>query len=198
MKNLKVHHSVVDMVRAHSKDDPAFVREFEERLHGRRLVTLLSVLRCRAGLSQRDLAARMGCTQSKISKLESGKDADVSIGDLLSYTAATENEIRLFFVPKRRSILHQVELHAQSIGTLLSRLVELVGDDPTMGAAAKKAVNKVNFDLGKIVQHAIDSIPDTAEAKPQPFQVEAPELEEKSTDTRDDGAAQARHQAGAR
>jgi len=198
MKNLKSYPSVVDMVRAHSKDEPAFVREFEDRLHGRRLVTLLSVLRCRAGLSQRDLAARMGCTQSKISKLESGKDADVSIGDLLRYTAAAENEIRLFFVPKRRSILHQVELHAQSIGTLLSRLVELVGDDPRMGTAVKIAVNKVNFDLGKIVQRAIDSLPAATEAEPQPFQVEAAELEERITDSTDDGAAKARPQAGTR
>jgi len=159
------------MVRAHSTDDPAFADEFEARLASRRLVTLLSVLRCRAGLSQRDLAARLGCTQSKVSKLESGKDSDVRVGDLVSYTSATDHEIRLFFVPKGQTILNQVEMHAGVISGLLNRLVELVGDDPAMAAAAKAAVSKVNYNLGKIVQKAIHSLPAVVEESPRPFQV---------------------------
>lgn len=191
------YRNVAEMVRD-SSEKPAFAEELLKRLADRRLVKLLAVLRCRAGLSQPALADRLGCTPSKLAKLESGKDADVRIGELLSYTDATDHAIRLFFVPKRQTLLNEVEMHAGVIGSLLNRLVELVGDDPRMADVAKAAVSTINYNLGKIVQKAIHALPAVAEQEPQPFQVEAPDVDDAILDepaSAEDSAAGLRQKA---
>lgn len=48
----------------------------------------LVIERVRAGLNQAELARRMGCSQSYISKLEDSKDADLKLGEIERYCAA--------------------------------------------------------------------------------------------------------------
>lgn len=44
--------------------------------------------RVRAGLTQGQVAEKMKCTQSRISKLEASLDADLSLGEVREYAAA--------------------------------------------------------------------------------------------------------------
>src|SRR5262245_48095075 len=111
MKKRTQHSSVSDMVRDLSEDQ-AFVEEFEKRLSARKLIKALTVLRTRAGLSQQELAEKLECTQSKVSKLESSADADIRFGDLLDYTGAVGYEMRLLLVPKGQKIVDEVKMHA--------------------------------------------------------------------------------------
>lgn len=82
---------------------PEFVSDLEERLKARQLVKMLVVLRARANLSQLELAKRIGCGQSRISKLENGVDSDVSFGDVWGYLQATGHAATLVVVPKIQS-----------------------------------------------------------------------------------------------
>src|SRR4051812_28433910 len=93
MKKRTQHRSVPDMVRNLS-EDRAFAEEFAKRLSGRQLIEALTVLRSCAGLSQQELAEKLGCTQSKVSKLESSNDADIRFGDLVDFTGAVGHEMR--------------------------------------------------------------------------------------------------------
>ena len=79
--------SVAEMVRSVS-DDPQFADEFDRRVNSRRLVKHLFALRSAEGLSQKDIADRIGCSQSRISKLESGNDDDLRLADLAAYLRA--------------------------------------------------------------------------------------------------------------
>jgi len=88
------------MARDLLSDDPDFVTEFETRLSNRQLVKSLSVIRARAKLSQQELASRMGCSQSKISKIESGIDSDLRFGDIEAYLKATSHEAKICVVPQ--------------------------------------------------------------------------------------------------
>jgi hypothetical protein len=58
----------------------------------RRLVAELAEQRRSAGLSQTEVAARMGTSQSAVARLEAG-DADVRASTLERYAAAIGNEI---------------------------------------------------------------------------------------------------------
>jgi DNA-binding XRE family transcriptional regulator len=58
----------------------------------RRLVTELTELRQSAGLSQTEVAARMGTSQSAVARLEAGA-ADVRASTLERYTAAVGGQI---------------------------------------------------------------------------------------------------------
>jgi transcriptional regulator with XRE-family HTH domain len=81
--------SVSDLVRAVAPDAD-FLTAVEERLAGRRLIKQLLSMRAVKGLSQQDIAEKLHCTQSRISKMESSVDDDLRLGDLRAYAKAVD------------------------------------------------------------------------------------------------------------
>ena len=94
MTEKTTYTSVPQMVRETS-DDGSFVEAFEQRLHGRRIIKDLMIHRATHGLSQKDIAARLGCTQSRISKLESTTDPELRLGDLAKYADAVGLRVKI-------------------------------------------------------------------------------------------------------
>src|SRR5437763_16820059 len=91
--------SVPQMVHETS-DDESFADAFEKRLHSRRILKELMIHRVSHGLSQTDIAARLGCTQSRISKLESTTDTDIRLGDLAKYADAVGLRVKIILESK--------------------------------------------------------------------------------------------------
>ena len=87
MFKTKTYRSIVEMVRD-TADDPSLVSDLERHIFERRLVSQLFVSRCVQGLSQKDVAEKMGCTQGRISKLEASRDEDLRLGDIQGYAQA--------------------------------------------------------------------------------------------------------------
>jgi predicted XRE-type DNA-binding protein len=52
------------------------------------LIDQLIVARARAGYTQSQLATKMDCSQSRVSKFEDSQDADLTLGDLQAYAKA--------------------------------------------------------------------------------------------------------------
>jgi transcriptional regulator with XRE-family HTH domain len=159
-------------------EDRAFADEFAKRLSNRQLVKVLTVLRTQAGLSQKELAEKLACTQSKVSKLESGDDADIRFGDVLAYTSAVSHEMRIFLVPKGQKIVDEVKMHAFIIKRLLDRMVQLAGEDGAMTKAVADFLGEAAFNLIRIVGKAAARLPALPEEPALPLQVEAPEVED--------------------
>jgi transcriptional regulator with XRE-family HTH domain len=97
----KTYTNVVDMVREDLGDE--FADALAKRIAERDLVKELFVLRNVKGLTQKALADRMGCTQSRVSKLESARDVELSLGDVKEYLDALGYEVRLTIAPKADS-----------------------------------------------------------------------------------------------
>lgn len=74
---------------------PGF-KEMAERRH--ELVSLLEGRRVVLGLTQTEVAARMGTSQSAVARLESG-DADVRLSTLERYAAAIDHELSWQLTP---------------------------------------------------------------------------------------------------
>lgn len=55
---------------------------------GTEIIDRLMLERVRAGLTQAELARRLGTSQSWVSKLEASEDADLTLGDIERYSAA--------------------------------------------------------------------------------------------------------------
>ncbi len=91
----KLYSNVIDMVRDILSDEPEFVADLEARMVRRQLVKSLAVARACAGLSQKELAAKMGCGQAKVSKLEAGEDADLRLRDVIAYLQAIGPEAKV-------------------------------------------------------------------------------------------------------
>ena len=75
-----------------------------QRLKHTEVVDQLVLARLRAGLSQTDLATRMKCTQSRVSKIEDSMDVQLSLKDIYEYTKAVGVECE--FVLKGARALH--------------------------------------------------------------------------------------------
>jgi len=72
--------------------DPEFRREYEALEEEFAIIRLLVGARARAGLSQAELAQRMGTTQSAIARLEGGKVMP-SLATLRRYAEATGSRL---------------------------------------------------------------------------------------------------------
>ena len=60
-----------------------------------RLVDQLILARVAAGLTQGQQAAKLRCSQSRISKLEDSEDAELSLGDFKEYAAAVGLKLKV-------------------------------------------------------------------------------------------------------
>ena len=93
----KKYANIVDMMRDITGDH-AFADALADRLSRSRVVTKLVALRAAGGLTQKAVAKKLGCSQGRVSKIESVEDADLSLGALASYAAALGFRIKVAFV----------------------------------------------------------------------------------------------------
>jgi ribosome-binding protein aMBF1 (putative translation factor) len=77
-------------------------RAFAEECAHREVASRLYALRKRAGLSQAELARRVGTTQSVISRLEDADYGGHSLALLQRIAAALKRRVEIRFVPRRR------------------------------------------------------------------------------------------------
>jgi predicted XRE-type DNA-binding protein len=94
----KSHDSVADMIREVLGDD-RIADDFETHVTQRQIVKNLMALRAAAQISQEEIAAKLECTQSKVSKLENSEDEDLRLGDLAQYARALGYEMKIVLTP---------------------------------------------------------------------------------------------------
>ncbi|MBI5442188.1 MAG: helix-turn-helix transcriptional regulator [Deltaproteobacteria bacterium] len=82
--------------------DPETARAVEERMAEMRIEQELVALREKTGLSQRDLAERIGASQPYIAKVESGRVKNLGLKTLVKYAAATGTRLTVRFEPMPR------------------------------------------------------------------------------------------------
>jgi len=82
--------------------DPELAAAFEEELSAADVASQIYNLRKRAGISQRQLAAKVGTTASVICRLEDSEYEGHSLSMLKRIAAALRSNVRIVFVPARR------------------------------------------------------------------------------------------------
>ena len=83
-------------------DDPELTAAFEEELAAADIASQIYKLRTRAGLSQRQLAAKVGTTASVICRLENSDYEGHSLSMLRRIAAALGRSVKIVFVPAGR------------------------------------------------------------------------------------------------
>ena len=96
MSKRKQYDSVSDLVHDIS-DDTAFSDAVDQEIDEQRMATMLFLMRNREGLTQAELAMRMGCTQSRISKLERAPLSSISMQDLMDVSTALGIDVNIIF-----------------------------------------------------------------------------------------------------
>ncbi|WP_245566839.1 helix-turn-helix transcriptional regulator [Jonesia quinghaiensis] len=89
--------SLKDFVSEHPVDR-ALVEEHKERMRGEVRAYRLRELRIEAGLTQKQLADRIGVGQRQVSKIENGELDNTKFGTIRSYLAAVGGTVAVEFV----------------------------------------------------------------------------------------------------
>jgi len=84
--------------------DPQMQQRFEEEVANREVACKIYQLRQQAGLSQAELARRVGTTQSVISRLEDADYEGHSLAMLNRIAAAVERRVEIRFVRRKRPL----------------------------------------------------------------------------------------------
>ncbi len=151
------YKSVSQMVR--ETTDKAFADEFDRRLHRHRIVKDLMVLRAAHGLSQADVAEKMGCTQSRISKLESSEDSTLTLGDLARYASAVGFRVGVVVEPRETTAVERVKSLALQIKHQLDRLTDLARDDRKIAQGIAGFFSEAFFNMVRILEDSAKKLP---------------------------------------
>jgi transcriptional regulator with XRE-family HTH domain len=154
----KLYSSVPEMVRDLSEDKEQGERA-ADRLERRNIINDLIGARIARGLSQNQMAERMGCTQSKVSKFENGKDDDLRIGDFHKYTDALGLEMTICLSKKGRTMADRARSQVTATCRLIERLAQWVKhEDDAIAHGAEVALINTAEDICKTLLGAINQI----------------------------------------
>ena len=103
----KRYPSVVEMIS--DLAGPDFVKQFEEQRAKTRLARTLFNLRHLAGLTERDVAGRLGWTAKRVENFERREVDKISFGDFERYLTAIGLNAEISFFQRERSIVDQVK-----------------------------------------------------------------------------------------
>ncbi len=173
--------SVSEMTQELS-DDQAFADKVDDRLAARQIVRTLFAKRSAKGMSQKDVATKLECTQSRISKLEKGDDKDLRLGDLVAYADAIGLDLNLVLTKQGMTLADQVKYHAFCIKALLDKLAQLAVEsgDPSIAKGVHHFFGEAKYNLGLIVQGSAGILLPASTEKPAPrvrYRVEVKEID---------------------
>ena len=163
--------SVSEMLR--DLGDAGHAEGFEKYQNERRVVTSLRLMRCVSGLSQAELAERMGCGQSKISKVESSTDADLSLGDMIAFASSLGQSVRFEFFKGTSTAAERLRFHAICLVHEAETLVKLAGEERTIGDGVESFALRMLQNMIVQMFDVIDQLPHRAARKAPPVIVDA-------------------------
>lgn len=149
--------SVADLMRGEgvSQEVQDKVTELENET---RVVLQLAKLRQAAGITQEGMAKFLGVTQSAISKLESGTDAEVTLGEIKGYARATEQRIGVMF-GKPLTHVEAVKMNALAIQHHLGRLAQIANRHDELETEIQAFFGQAFFNILTILTECGDKLP---------------------------------------
>lgn len=151
------YRSVSEMVKNISSDD-SYKELFANKIKNRALAKFLFYLRCEHELSQKELAEKIGCTQSRISKIEHSLDKDLTIQDLLDYAKALNIKLEIGYRHSSVKIVDLIKYHAFKIKSYLDELNDLAKDDDTLNQSIKKFHLEAFLNIAKIIWDSLSKL----------------------------------------
>lgn len=129
-----------------------------------RIVDNLVQMRKAAGLTQQQLAEKLGKTQGAISKMESSKDSEITLEEMRSYCQATNQKIMLCIGTPMNHV-ESVKWHAFGIKEHLSLLAHMAHADEDMKQAIQAFFGEAFFNILTILGKCQEEMPNSKEVE---------------------------------
>lgn len=131
----KHYMSTASSVMAELCGNDMIVKDVEENISKTKFVSALEGIRVRKGMTQKDVAAKMGISVSKVSRFEASADDDLRIGDVKAYMQAIETDVSVALFDKSMPATNQIKHYVFEIERLLRHLTTIAkecGDDSSI------------------------------------------------------------------
>lgn len=125
-----------------------------------RITSQLAVLRTAAGITQEQMAKKLDCTQSCISKFESGLDGDITVSQLRAYAEASGQWIGLG-VGKPPNHVESIKFHANGIYQHLQALAKLAHEDHELEAGIQRFYSEALMNILGIIAKCQQDMPNS-------------------------------------
>lgn len=153
----KRYNSVEDLL-----PDSAFpvevVKDAREHERQSRLTHQLALMRTKAGITQAQMAEHLEITQGAVSKLENGKDDDVTVKHLRIYAKATAQRIGLS-VGKPLNHVESIKFHALQVRSHMKELAKLAHNDEELEKGIQAFFGEAFFNILDILSECQNSMP---------------------------------------
>lgn len=159
-------NSVAELAKDAFEDEPALVEELDAQLSARQVVRALFAMRSARGVSQAEIASKLNCSQSRVSKIENGVDADLSLGELEAYARALDCDPVLTFQKRHSTAVDRVKHHAFAIRRELDVIAKLAGNDSTLRQGVASFFGEAFFNIVKMISESVKSLPNLSDHSP--------------------------------
>ena len=144
----KSHHSVKEMLEDIGVDRD--VIDTVEDVHRQKVTNALAKIRLSRGLTQKEMAALIKCTQGRISKLETGRDAELRLKDLSDYAEAARVSLSVTIGPQ--NCAEAIKHHIFTVKQHIDELVALDnGKDSELSQGIRRFLDQVLWNVAKLI-----------------------------------------------
>lgn len=131
----RTYQNVEEMVKGLS-EDKKFKKSVLHEIKNKTLSKYLFSSRCERNLTQGQLAKKIKCSQSRISKIENSFDEEITIKDLLEYGNALDLQLEIGYRRRNIKTVELIKHHFLKIKDCLTNLRQLAGKDKPMNEGA--------------------------------------------------------------
>ncbi len=142
--------NVRELLKRISTDDE-FIENVQNEIKNRTVSQFLLQIRCEHNLTQNQIAQKIGCSQSRISKIETSCDDEISIDDLLSYAKALKLKLEIGFRHESITIVDLIKYHVYKIKGYLAQLRSLVKGDESLNKGIANFHIEALYNIGKAI-----------------------------------------------
>lgn len=153
----KRYKSVSEVVKQLT-DDKEFQEEFDRQISDKTLSKTLFAMRCSKGITQSEIASRLNCTQSRVSKLENAGVDAIKVSDLVAYAQALGLNMSISFHENMTSV-ECVKFHAFEIKKHLDHLADLAHRDDEIFKGVKDFYNDYLINIIRLFKQSADKLP---------------------------------------
>lgn len=123
-----------------------------------RVALQLAKLRQAVGITQEEMANHLGITQPTISKLESGRDEEITLKEVREYARVTGQRIGVTF-GKPLTHTEAIKLHAAGLKLRLEALAAIANENEELQSQIKGFFGEAFFNLFNIIATCNDKLP---------------------------------------
>ena len=153
----KRYQSVSEVVK--DLTDKKFSLDLDKEIADHSIAKALFALRNARGVTQAKIADQIGCTQGRISKLESSSNGDMKVSDLIAYADALGLQFNINFHRNLKAV-DWVKYHAFQIREHLDRLAKLAHKDEKINDGVTGFFLEATVNLLNIIKKSAALLPD--------------------------------------